>query len=145
MPYNKENKQKENKQLTDSEKACQRKKILQEKGRYLMKYPFNELYIRWVFDDKTEGDDLIAYYVKNKKPSDKVVIVSADEGFERNLISDTVCIYNPNIKKFVSHKNFKELKRVIFMKMLLLKKIFCGDTSDNIGNIDGLSETRLLN
>ena len=40
-----------------------------------MKY-FNELYIRWVFDDKTEGDDLIAYYVKNKKPSDKVVIVS---------------------------------------------------------------------
>jgi hypothetical protein len=26
---------------------------------------------------------------------------------------------------------------------VVLKKIFCGDTSDNIGNIDGLSENRL--
>ena len=71
-----------------------------------MRY-FNELYIRWIFDEKTEGDDLIAYYVKNKKPNDKVVIVSGDEDLTQ-LISDTVCIYNPRLKKFVSHKIFKE-------------------------------------
>ena len=82
------------------------------------------------------------YYIKNKKPSDKVVIVSADEDLTQ-LISDTVCIYNPRLKTFVSHKNFKELKGFIH-ENVVIKKIFCGDTSDNIGNIDGLSETRLF-
>lgn len=137
--FNKGNKQKEKKPLTESEKLV--KENFAREREILMKY-FNELYIRWVFDDKTEGDDLIAYYVKNKKPSDKVVIVSADEDLTQ-LISDTVCIYNPRLKKFVSHKNFKELKGYIH-ENVVIKKIFCGDTSDNIGNIDGLSETRLF-
>jgi 5'-3' exonuclease len=137
--YNKEKKQKNKKPLTDSEKLV--KENFARERALLMKY-FNELYIRWVFDDKTEGDDLIAYYVKNKKPSDKVVIVSADEDLTQ-LISDTVCIYNPRLKTFVSHKNFKELKGYIH-ENVVIKKIFCGDTSDNIGNIDGLSETRLF-
>jgi 5'-3' exonuclease len=137
--YNKGNKQKEKKPLTDSEKLV--KENFARERELLMKY-FNELYIRWVFDDKTEGDDLIAYYVKNKKPSDKVVIVSSDEDLTQ-LISDTVCIYNPRLKTFVSHKNFRELKGYIH-ENVVIKKIFCGDTSDNIGNIDGLSETRLF-
>lgn len=137
--YNKEKKQKDKKPLTDAEKLV--KENFARERELLMKY-FNELYIRWVFDDKTEGDDLIAYYVKNKKPSDKVVIVSADEDLTQ-LISDTVCIYNPRLKTFVSHKNFKELKGYIH-ENVVIKKIFCGDTSDNIGNIDGLSETRLF-
>lgn len=137
--YNKEKKQKEPKPLSDSEKMV--KENFARERSILMKY-FNELYIRWVFDDKTEGDDLIAYYVKNKKPSDKIVIVSADEDLTQ-LISDTVCIYNPRLKTFVSHKNFKELKGYIH-ENVVIKKIFCGDTSDNIGNIDGLSETRLF-
>jgi 5'-3' exonuclease len=106
----------------------------------LMRY-FNELYIRWIFDEQTEGDDLIAYYVKHKKPNDRVVIVSADEDLTQ-LISSTVCIYNPRLKKFISDKNFKEVKGFVH-ENVVLKKIFCGDTSDNIGNIDGLSESRL--
>lgn len=137
--YNKDKKQKHEKPLSDSERLV--KENFSREREILMKY-FNELYIRWVFDDKTEGDDLIAYYVKNKKPSDKVVIVSADEDLTQ-LISDTVCIYNPRLKTFVSHKNFKELKGYIH-ENVVIKKIFCGDTSDNIGNIDGLSETRLF-
>lgn len=137
--FNKEKKAKEQKPLSDNEKLV--KENFARERSLLMKY-FNELYIRWVFDDKTEGDDLIAYYIKNKKPSDKVVIVSADEDLTQ-LISDTVCIYNPRLKTFVSHKNFKELKGFIH-ENVVIKKIFCGDTSDNIGNIDGLSETRLF-
>lgn len=137
--YNKDKKQKKDKPLSDAEKLV--KENFAREREILMKY-FNELYIRWIFDDKTEGDDLIAYYVKNKKPSDKVVIVSADEDLTQ-LISDTVCIYNPRLKTFVSHKNFKELKGYIY-ENVVIKKIFCGDTSDNIGNIDGLSEARLF-
>ena len=137
--YGKTKKQKENKPLSDQEKLV--KENFAREREILMRY-FNELYIRWIFDDVTEGDDLIAYYVKNKKPSDKVVIVSADEDLTQ-LISDTVCIYNPRLKTFVSHKNFKELKGFVH-ENVVLKKVFCGDTSDNIGNIDGLSENRLF-
>jgi 5'-3' exonuclease len=107
----------------------------------LMRY-FNELYIRWIFDDKTEGDDLIAYYVLNKKKNDRVVIMSADEDLTQ-LISETVCIYNPRLKKIISNKNFREIKGYVH-ENVCIKKIFCGDVSDNIGNIDGLSESRLF-
>ena len=126
------------KELSEKEKMV--KENFAREREMLMRY-FNELYIRWIFDDKTEGDDLIAYYVKNKKPNDRVVIVSGDEDLTQ-LISETVCIYNPRIKKFVSHKNFKELKGFVH-ENVALKKIFCGDVSDNIGNIDGVSENRL--
>ena len=135
-----------NKKKTKSErKISEQEKFVKEnfarEREMLMKY-FNELYIRWVFDEKTEGDDLIAYYVNNKKSNDRVVIVSADEDLTQ-LISDTVCVYNPRLKKFISHKNFKELKGFIH-ENVVLKKIFCGDVSDNIGNIKGLSEARLM-
>ena len=133
------NKKKKTKDITDKEKL-EKENFVRERS-LLMKY-FNELYIRWIFDEKTESDDLIAYYVKNKKPSDKVVIVSGDEDLGQ-LISETVCIYNPRLKKFVTHKNFKEIKGYIH-ENVVIKKIFCGDTSDNIGNIDGLSENRLF-
>lgn len=137
--FNKGKKVNPEKPLSDQEKLV--KENFVREREILMKY-FNELFIRWVFDDKTEGDDLIAYYVKNKKPSDKVVIVSADEDLTQ-LISDTVCIYNPRLKKFISNKNFKEIKGFVH-ENVVIKKIFCGDTSDNIGNIDGLSEKRLF-
>jgi 5'-3' exonuclease len=98
-------KQKE-KVLTDQEKMI--KENFVREREILMKY-FNELYIRWILDDETEGDDLIAYYIKNKKPNDKVVIVSADEDLTQ-LISDSVCIYNPRLKRIISNLNFKEIK-----------------------------------
>jgi 5'-3' exonuclease len=137
--FNKSKKYKSEKVISDKERLV--KENFAREREILMRY-FNELYIRWIFDDKTEGDDLIAYYINNKKPNDKVVIVSADEDLTQ-LISDTVCIYNPRLKKFVSKDNFKELKGFIY-ENVVIKKIFCGDTSDNIGNIDGVSETRLF-
>jgi 5'-3' exonuclease len=106
--FNKNRKSKTEEQITQEE--IEKENFVRERS-LLMKY-FNELYIRWVFDDKTEADDLIAYYVKNKKASDKVVIVSADEDLSQ-LISDTVCIYNPRLKKFVTHINFKDIKGYI--------------------------------
>ena len=133
------NKNKKEKKISDQEKFV--KENFARERDILLRY-FNELYIRWVFDDQTEGDDLIAYYVKNKKSNDRVVIVSADEDLTQ-LISETVCIYNPRLKKFISHKNFKELKGFVY-ENVVLKKIFCGDVSDNIGNIKGVSQDRLM-
>lgn len=108
----------------------------------LLKY-FNELYIRWFFDDEesTEGDDYIAYYVKNKKPDEKIVIMSTDHDLTQ-LISDTVCVYDHMIKKFITKDNIQEI-RGIPVENVVIEKIICGDTSDNIKNIEGVSQNRL--
>lgn len=127
------------KELTPAEKVV--KENFDRERDLLCKY-FNELYIRWMIDEKTEGDDLISYYVHHKLPNEKVVIMSADEDLTQ-LISETVCIYNNIKKKFISTQNFKQLKGFPH-ENVVLRKIFLGDASDNIGNIKGVSETRLL-
>lgn len=105
----------------------------------LCKY-FNELFIRWNIDEITEGDDQIAYYCMHKKPNEKIVIMSADMDLAQ-LISEDICIYNQKVglKKFITDKNFKENFGYDYHNVLV-KKVFTGDVSDNIGNIKGLSE-----
>ena len=105
----------------------------------LCKY-FNEMYIRWNIDEITEGDDQIAYYCLHKKPNEKIVIISADMDLAQ-LLSEDVCIYNQKqgLKKFITTKNFYENFGYDY-RNTLVKKIFTGDSSDNIGNIRGLSE-----
>lgn len=137
--FSKQKRYKKDKPISDKEKLV--KENFSRERALLMEY-LNELYVRWIFDEKTEGDDLIAHYVNNKKENDRVVIVSSDEDLTQ-LISNTVCIYNPRLKKFISHENFKDLKGFVH-ENVVIKKILCGDTSDNIGNIDGLSESRLF-
>ena len=108
----------------------------------------NELYIRWVFDENTEGDDLIAYYVKNKKPNENIIIMSTDHDLTQ-LISDDVCVFDKELSKhnkkdvYLSQKNFKK-HRGIPVENVVTKKILLGDDSDNIKGINGLSENRLL-
>ena len=132
-------KEKKVKELTPDEKIV--KENFDRERNLLCKY-FNELYIRWQMDEKTEGDDLISYYVHHKLPNEKVVIMSADEDLTQ-LISDTVCVYNNIKKKFLSKESFKRLKGFPY-ENVVLKKVFCGDKSDNIGNIAGVSEERLV-
>lgn len=103
---------------------------------------FNELFIRWYIDEIVEGDDLIAYYCLNKKPEEKIVIVSSDMDLSQ-LLAEDICIYNQQKKKFITDKNFSEYFGYYY-ENTLIKKIFCGDVSDNIGNIKGLSEDGLM-
>ena len=132
-------KEKPVKELTPAEKIV--KENFDRERDLLCKY-FNELYIRWMIDEKTEGDDLISYYVHHKLPNEKVVIMSADEDLTQ-LISESVCIYNNIKKKFFSTENFIRLKGFPYQNVVV-KKVFCGDKSDNIGNIDGVSDARLI-
>ena len=105
----------------------------------LCKY-FNELYIRWNIDEVTEGDDQIAYYCLHKKPKEKSYIISADMELAQ-LLADDICIYNQKegLKKFITNKNFYENFGYDY-RNVLVKKVFTGDSSDNIGNISLLSE-----
>ena len=85
-----------------------------------------------------EGDDLIAHYVKNKKSNERVVIVSGDRDLTQ-LINDEVCVYIPSLKKYISPKNhIQELGYT--HENVLIKKILCGDSSDNIKGIKGMGD-----
>ena len=119
----------------------QKKRDFARQRQMLMRY-FEELFIRCICDHDTEGDDIMAYYVLNKKPNEKVVIVSGDMDLTQ-LIAPDVCIFNPRSNSFVTYDNFKSINGYP-SENVLIKKIFCGDTSDNIGNIDGLSEKKLF-
>jgi 5'-3' exonuclease len=150
--YKKEQKKKktENKVYSEEELAImeerrKKKEIVDEnfeRERNLIMMYCVEMSIRVLFDDKTEGDDFIAYYVAHKKPEERVIIVSTDQDLTQ-LISPTVAVYNRSLKKYLNVKNFQKIKGYP-VENVLLRKIFCGDTSDNIGNIKGLSENRLM-
>ena len=113
-----------------------------EREKTLIKSILEELCIRQYEYENTEGDDIIAYYTKHKKENEKVVVVSSDKDLTQ-LISDTVIIYNPRLRDFVTKDNSVE-KIGITHENVVLEKILCGDASDNIKGVKGMGETTLL-
>ena len=101
-----------------------------------------ELFIRQVIDEETEGDDLISYYVLNKEENERIVIMSGDRDLTQ-LISDDVIIYSPIDKEFINIKNCDKFTGCRYDNVLV-KKIICGDSSDNIKGIKGVGEERLI-
>ena len=134
LNYSKNNKKEVKRSETDDE-CFQRQ-------RALIQNILENLYIRQFIYDDVEGDDLIAYYVQHKKPNEKVVTVSGDRDLTQ-LINDDVCQYIPTIKKFISPKNSVE-ELGITHENTLVKKILCGDVSDNIKGIKGIGEQTLI-
>lgn len=102
-----------------------------------------ELFIRQCVCDKTEADDFIGYYVSHKKPNEKIVIVSNDRDLTQ-LISDDVIVYVQSLKAFVNTKNHTDIMGYNYQNVVL-KKMLCGDASDNIKGIKGLGEKTLFN
>ena len=113
-----------------------------QRQRAILQDILENLYVRQFIYDDVEGDDLIAYYVQHKKPNERVVIVSGDRDLTQ-LINDEVCQYIPSLKKFISPANSVE-ELGMTHENTLLKKILCGDASDNIKGIKGIGEQTLL-
>lgn len=128
-----------NKNRSDEKKK--EKEIFYEQRDIVMDC-LEELFIRQCVCDKVEADDLIAYYVLNKKPRERIVIMSNDRDLTQ-LISDDVIIYIQSMKKFINTKNHTTELGYNY-KNIKLKKILCGDSSDNIKGIKGLGETTLF-
>lgn len=97
-----------------------------------------ELFCRCYMYDDVEGDDLIAYYVNNKLDNEKIVIVSGDRDLVQ-LISDDVCLYVTQLKKYVTPNNCVDVLGYTH-ENVILKKILCGDSSDNIKGIKGMGD-----
>lgn len=130
-----------NKNKNRSDEKKKEKEIFYEQRDIVMDC-LEELFIRQCVCDKVEADDLIAYYVLNKKPRERIVIMSNDRDLTQ-LISDDVIIYIQSMKKFINTKNHTTELGYNY-KNIKLKKILCGDSSDNIKGIKGLGETTLF-
>ena len=113
-----------------------------ERQKYVLQNILEELCIRQYEFENVEGDDIISYYVKHKKDNEKVVIVSSDKDLTQ-LISDTVIVYNPRMKDFITKDNSIE-KIGITHENVVLEKILCGDASDNIKGVKGVGEQTLI-
>ena len=102
-----------------------------------------ELFVRQCLCDYTEADDFIGYYVTHKKPNEKIVICSNDRDLTQ-LIAEDVIVYVQSLKDFLSIKNYTKIEGINYQNVVL-KKVLCGDTSDNIKGIKGFGEKTLLN
>ena len=102
-----------------------------------------ELFVRQCMCDKTEADDFIGYYVTHKKSNERVVICSNDRDLTQ-LIAEDVIVYVQSLKDFLTVKNYTKIEGINYQNVVL-KKILCGDISDNIKGIKGFGEKTLLN
>lgn len=114
-----------------------------ERQRSVLFSCLEELFCRNLMCNLVEGDDLIAFYVKHKKPNEKIVIVSGDRDLTQ-LIADDVCIYITQLKKYITPQNHIQYMGYTH-ENVLIRKILCGDTSDNIKGIKGLGEKTFFN
>ena len=107
--------------------------------RSIIQNMLEHLFVRQLMCDDVEGDDLIAFYVKHKDKNDNVVIFSGDRDITQ-LISDSVSVYVPQLKVMVTPSNHEKVIGFTH-ENVLVKKILCGDASDNIKGIKGVGET----
>ena len=113
-----------------------------KRQKFILQSILDELCIRQYEFENVEGDDIISNYVKNKKDDEKIVIISSDKDLTQ-LISDTVIIYNPRLKDFVTKDNAVE-KIGVLPENIVLEKMICGDASDNIKGVKGVGNETLI-
>lgn len=129
------------KKKTLSEKQLQRKETDDERfehQRNLFIEMCDCLSIRTLMYDDVEGDDVIAYIVKNKDKNEKICIVSGDRDLTQ-LISEDVCLYVTQKREIVTDKNSVE-KLGYTHENVVLVKMLCGDASDNIKGVSGMGQ-----
>lgn len=144
MRWAKEKRAKKRQENPDKyEQKLNEKEIFHFQRGVIMKC-MEELFIRQCISEGVEADDFIGYYVVHKKPNERIVIVSGDRDLTQ-LIQKDVIIYcpSPNIKNFLNLDNHKDLIGYR-AENVLVKKIICGDASDNIKGIKGVGEDTLL-
>lgn len=85
--------------------------------------------------DTYEADDLIGFLCQNKKPNQTFAIVSNDTDFFQ-LLREKVYIWNPHIKRVMTHQRFQREYDMTPDGWLTYKSL-CGCATDNIVGICG--------
>jgi DNA polymerase-1 len=93
--------------------------------------------IQFIAMNNTEADDTISYVAKTYLPeTSKVCIMSSDKDFLQ-LVDDRTTVWSPTKKKLYNRTSvFDEYG--IYPENFLHARSFLGDTSDNIGGVDGI-------
>jgi DNA polymerase-1 len=110
--------------------------------QYQVKEYLAELFIKQLSDESVEADDFIAYICNHKEDNERITICSSDSDLCQ-LINENILMYHCQKKIFITNNNFFEIKGFHLDNVALIK-IICGDTTDNIKGIKGLSETKLI-
>lgn len=128
-------------------------KELFHKQRDILMSCLDELFIRQCLCDEIEADDFIAYYVNHKKPEENIVIFSNDRDLSQLIHKssvradkdDVILCIKPHGKDFmfINSRNHSDIMGYDW-RNVLLKKMICGDSSDNIKGIKGVGEKTLL-
>lgn len=130
--------------IVDKEKIDKKEeeRAIFEREKLQIMLCLEELFIRQLSINEIEGDDLIAYYSINKRDNEKIVIMSGDRDLSQ-LITKDICIYLPTLRKFLTVDNHLEIMGY-HSDNVLLKKMICGDASDNIKGIKGIGDDTLF-
>jgi 5'-3' exonuclease len=102
-----------------------------------------ELFLRQYEDEDCEADDLISYYTQNKKPKEKVTILTVDRDLLQ-LLNNDVNIYFFDIKKNINVNNYNQIIDYDYRNVGLIK-ILEGCNSDNIKGVKGINKEMLIN
>jgi 5'-3' exonuclease len=106
--------------------------FLNQKQR--VKQYLEEMFVRQLEIEKSEADDLIAYYCQISEDEDKTIF-SSDRDLTQ-LISEKVTIYSPQQKKYYKNGDLvKMYEAEIPHYNVKTYKILTGDSSDNIDGI----------
>jgi 5'-3' exonuclease len=115
--------------------------FLNQKQR--VKQYLEEMFVRQLEIEKSEADDLIAYYCQISEDEDKTIF-SSDRDLTQ-LISEKVTIYSPQQKKYYKNGDLvKMYEAEIPHYNVKTYKILTGDSSDNIDGIFYLGEKTFL-
>lgn len=99
--------------------------------------------VQGIMMEKLEADDIIAFIAKqSSKHNKKATIVSSDQDFLQ-LIDDSVTIYSPIKKKFITRKNVEDVIKVLPENYNVVKSIL-GDKSDNVDKVKGVGIKTLV-
>lgn len=127
------------KQKTDDD--FKEQSFLKQKQR--VKEYLEEMFVRQLEVDRSEADDLIAYYCQISEDEDKTIF-SSDRDLTQ-LISENVSIYSPQQKKHYKQGDMIKMHDIeIPHYNVKTFKIVSGDMSDNIDGIYYLGEKTFI-
>lgn len=101
-----------------------------------------ELFLRQIEVDKIEADDLIAQYVMDFQNKEELYLFTNDRDFLQLLDYDLTILFG-NVTEPITKRNFFMKFGYNYQNALALK-VICGDASDNIAGIKGISEKTLF-
>lgn len=104
--------------------------------RVRIKEYLEELFVRQYITLSCEADDVIAYYVHNRKHDESILVVTNDRDLLQ-LLSEDVNVYLLDKKHIINPNNF-QMFFPYYYKNVKLIKIITGDRSDSIHAIHGL-------